>query len=177
MVVSKFFRYVEKKVQEFFSKVKIINQCWEWQGHIDKKGYGRISIKSKSKLAHRFSYEHHKGEIPKDLVLDHLCRNTKCVNPNHLEAVTIAENVLRGDHANKGLATKAFQQAKTHCKHGHPFEGENLRLAKLHTGGIGRICKTCAKEKRLAHQRTPAFKEKRRQKYLREKEQRHAFIF
>ena len=71
--------------------------CWEWRGARTTDGYGTFSIHSKTVYAHRYSYEIHMGDIPDGLVLDHLCRVRHCVNPGHLEAVTNAENVRRGD--------------------------------------------------------------------------------
>ena len=70
--------------------------CWFWTGFKNKAGYGLIYINRKLTRAHRLSYEIYKGEIPKNLVLDHLCRVRHCVNPKHLEAVTSRENTLRG---------------------------------------------------------------------------------
>jgi len=68
------------------------NDCWIWQLSISWDGYGRKD----SQRAHRLYYEKYKGKIPKGLTLDHLCRKRDCVNPEHLEIVTIAENVRRG---------------------------------------------------------------------------------
>ena len=66
--------------------------CWEWNGAIGSLGYGSYS----TKLAHRLMYEDVRGPIPEALVLDHLCRVRHCVNPDHLEPVTLSENVRRG---------------------------------------------------------------------------------
>lgn len=80
----------------------IINQtsgCWEWQLYKDSKGYGVIKRLGKNYQAHRHIYELHKGTIPEGMQLDHKCRNTSCVNPDHLEPVTGAENTRRGLNA------------------------------------------------------------------------------
>ena len=69
--------------------------CWIWTSTITKKGYGRFWFGARSHRAHRFMYELLVGPIPDGLVLDHLCCETRCVNPAHLEPVTAAENSRR----------------------------------------------------------------------------------
>lgn len=95
--------------------------CWNWTAALDTKGYGTFAMTSQRKVhAYRASYTLLVGDVPKGLVLDHLCRNRRCVNPAHLEPVTVRENLMRGE-------TKAAQNAaKTHCAHGHPFTADNL---------------------------------------------------
>jgi len=83
--------------------------------------------------AHRFSFTLHLGEIPDGLELDHLCKNKLCVKPDHLEAVTHAENVRRG---NAGK----WQREKTHCPQGHPYSEENTYVIPA-TGH--RQCREC----------------------------------
>jgi hypothetical protein len=73
------------------------SECWIWRGSIAGSGYGTIMFKAKQTGAHRFVFEHIAGrKIPDGLVLDHLCRNIVCCNPDHLEAVTAGENIRRG---------------------------------------------------------------------------------
>ena len=86
--------------QFFFGKVKKTNTCWIWNGCV-RNGYGLFRYKEKVIGAHRFSYELLRGPIPKGLQLDHLCRVRNCVNPNHLEPVTQAENLRRGSISRK----------------------------------------------------------------------------
>jgi hypothetical protein len=88
--------------------------CWHWLGSL-RRGYGRMRVSGKTFAAHRVSYEHFVGSIPGDLTLDHLCRNTSCVNPAHLEPVTARENTLRG------VSPVAVNAKITECRFGHPL--------------------------------------------------------
>ena len=104
--------------------------CWLWTASTWRGGYGQFRVgKHRNVQAHRFSYELFKGPIPKGLVLDHLCRVPLCVNPDHLEPVTIGENVMRGE------TVAARMLARTHCLKGHELCGENLVIL--------RVCRTC----------------------------------
>lgn len=117
-------------LQRWASKVQLpprgTNGCWQWIGGSCPLGYGRFFIGGKGFKKytgpHRFSYETFVGPIPAGRVIDHLCRNPSCVNPDHLEAVTVRENTLRGI----GLTARLAQQ--THCKRGHELSGDNVRL-------------------------------------------------
>jgi len=130
-----------KDLQRFWIKVKKSNNCWEWQASKNNKGYGTFWHNKKYVKAHRVSYELFKGLIPQDLTIDHLCRNRKCVNPEHLEAVTMKENTLRG------IGFSAINKRKTQCPKGHPYSGDNLFIRK--TGGRG--CKICAGNAQRRH--------------------------
>ncbi len=82
----------------FMSKV-VVNKtgCWEWQAGRDKDGYGKFWWGHKTGPAHRFAYERVMGVgLWPDVVLDHRCRNRRCVNPRHLEPVSADENYRRG---------------------------------------------------------------------------------
>lgn len=74
-----------------------LDGCWEWQGFITGRGYGQAYIGSQKFATHRLMYQLVVGPIPDGLVIDHLCRNRRCLNPRHLEPVTNHENILRGD--------------------------------------------------------------------------------
>lgn len=74
--------------------------CWIWiGGKLNIKGYGQTAFEGRGYNAHRLSYLIFKGDIPAGLVIDHLCENKACANPDHLEAVTTRENVRRGRSA------------------------------------------------------------------------------
>lgn len=106
--------------------------CWLWTGSVHPNGYGRISVDNKWTWVHRFAYDLLVGPIPAGLTIDHLCRNTLCVRPDHLEAVTAAENLRREVEANRG----------DHCSHGHPFDSRNTYI----TPEGHRSCRACRRE-------------------------------
>ncbi len=104
--------------ERFSAKVRKTQKCWIWLAASTggKSGdYGVMRVGTEMKYAHRISYELFKRKIPRGLQIDHLCRNRKCVNPEHLEVVTQRENLLRGDGAT------ARNSKKTKCKRGHRF--------------------------------------------------------
>ena len=73
--------------------------CWRYLGGPFNTPYGHLTLNGKLMTAHRFYYLHYKGEIGEGNHVDHLCRNKRCVNPNHLEAVSPKENVRRAHRA------------------------------------------------------------------------------
>ena len=102
--------------------------CWLWQGYCAKDGYAMSHITvglgtyliRKAHVVMWWLVKQH--PVPNGLELDHLCRNRKCVNPDHMEPVTGCVNTLRG------TSPVAINAAKTHCKRGHPLEGANLLI-------------------------------------------------
>ena len=122
----------KQRVDGFWAKTRMTNSCWNWLGAINPKGYGEYYNDKKVVKAHRYSYELFEGKIPNGLQIDHLCRNRKCVNPNHLQIVTNKENVLRGN----GISAK--NSKKTHCPKGHELTPENTYCYRN-----TRSCKKC----------------------------------
>ena len=122
--------------ERFWAKVdrSDANGCWWWLGSLATGGYGTIWWNGVAQRAHRVSYEREHGAIAADLVLDHLCRNTACVNPAHLEAVRQRTNIVRGE------SPPSRHAAKTHCVRGHEFTSENTRTSR----GF-RECRACGR--------------------------------
>lgn len=126
----------EQQTKNFWSKVHKTDACWLWLGSKDRNGYGQVRLGARPGrliYSHRLSYEIHVGVIEEGLVIDHLCKTPACLNPEHLEQVTQAENVRRG----KGNGYRE----KTHCIRGHEFTPENTRRSG--PNNTFRQCITC----------------------------------
>lgn len=116
------------------------DDCWFWigalSGKVGKK-YGKLFIgrddwgRTVTEYAHRFSYMLHVGEIPFGMEIDHLCNNTECVNPHHLELVTPEENKRREG------------ERQVTCIWGHEYTTANTYL----DGRGHRRCRACAAER------------------------------
>lgn len=129
-------------IDRFWSKVERGDGCWLWRAGLTTNGYGKYWVADTTVVAHRYAYELLVGAIPAGAQLDHLCRNRRCVRPDHLEPVTSRENNLRG------IGHAARNAAKSSCVNGHAFTPENTYVRP---DGLGRRqCRACA---RLAQRR------------------------
>lgn len=121
-----------------------LGPCWIWQAGRNSAGYGLIKDGANMRCAHRVIYESTVGPIPSGFVVDHLCRNSACVNPGHLEPKTYRGNaVAPGSLA--GVKARQTNLAKTHCPSGHLYAGSNLYVdptrGKRYCCECRRLCK------------------------------------
>lgn len=115
------------------------NGCWIWLLSVGSHGYGNAFIHGTSRVAHRVSYAAFVGELLPKMVIDHLCKVRRCVNPEHLEQVTQRTNIYRTDNA--GILVAAKNNAKkTHCPSGHKYTDKSVYMYRG-----SRICRPCHK--------------------------------
>lgn len=122
--------------ERLWRRVDKTETCWFWTGAKAGGGYGVIvedAPSRKMRGVHRVAYELTRGPIPDGLVVNHLCRTPACVRPDHLEAVTQAENVAYSDRV------LGIRSVLTHCPQGHEYTPENTRLRL----GKWRHCRAC----------------------------------
>jgi hypothetical protein len=135
--------------ERFWSRIENVNGCWEWQGARHLDGYGHIQLydartgKKRPIGTHRVAWELLVGPIPDGLLFDHLCRNTRCANPTHLELVSQRENVLRSE------SPAGVNSRRTHCVHGHDLSD----LANVYLYPYKRACKICIMERYQRYRR------------------------
>lgn len=126
--------------ERFWAKVasRDEGECWKWMGEHDRYGYGRFSVsRGDRRSAHRMSYGYLVGIIPDGLVIDHTCRIRDCVNPAHMEPVTNAENVRRGE------VGKHHPGPAATCRRGHPRSPNNVYERIDRHGYVARQCRVC----------------------------------
>lgn len=151
-------RYLETDLERFEAKYKILpSGHWIWTGakntSIIGTQYGEATYEGRVEGAHRVAWRLYRGPIPDGLVIDHVCRKTLCVNPDHLQPVTFKDNALRGESP---LAANA---AKTHCAHGHELAGDNL-VIRNRPSGPSRDCREC--NRRRARENTRRYRARKR---------------
>lgn len=141
--------YTLELPQRFWDKVAVReNGCWEWTARTGKHGYGQFYWNDGAWMAHRAAYAALVGPLIPGLTIDHLCHNAdagcragrscphrRCVNPAHLEQVTIHENSLRGNGA-----------TATHCVNGHLFDEANTYI-HVYKGSARRHCRACQRDR------------------------------
>lgn len=123
----------------FWSRVDKSGHCWIWNGARQSRGYGNFVAGGKNHLAHRYAYSL-VAQIPDGLVIDHKCRERRCVRPGHLRAVTQTINAL--ENTDSPCAANAN---KAQCCRGHDLSGDNLRIDRRGK----RVCLTCRKTERI----------------------------
>ena len=106
------------------------NGCWTYMGQKSKR-YAELKINGIRSGIHRWSFLFYKGEIPENHHVDHICKNTKCWNPDHLQTLPHTQNCRQNWVAEQNAK-------KTHCKNGHEFTEENVYWNEGH-----RRCKIC----------------------------------
>jgi len=113
-----------KNISRFnkFITINDSNGCHEWNGYLDDHGYGGFKINNTNYKAHRVSFHIHK-KLDNTKLVDHICRNRKCVNPEHLRLVDFKTNSVEN---NTGIVAINYQ--KTHCINGHEFLGNNFKI-------------------------------------------------
>jgi hypothetical protein len=123
----------------FWSKVSVLrkNECWNWLSSISPNGYGKISRNNYPLSAHVESYKYFHSDYDKNLCIDHICMNRKCVNPHHLRQVSFRDNCVYNSNS-----VSAKNLSKEECKHGHKFTDGNT-IKKLKNGNIHRLCRIC----------------------------------
>ena len=116
--------------------------CLEWQGLLDKDGYGRVKVNNTDSRVHRAFYEiWHGVKLKTEEVLLHECDNPKCFSPHHLKIGSQAENIRDMDEKGRRVSANTFV---THCPYGHEYTESNTIVYK----DGKRRCRTCMKQRK-----------------------------
>lgn len=122
---SKCTHHTRTPEERFWSRVSFPtnSECWLWTGAL-MNGYGTFWLNGRNCYTHRWAYSQLRAAIPRNMTIDHLCRTRACVNPFHMEIVSMKLNTLRG------CGPTAINARKTRCAKGHPYDTANTRFYK-----------------------------------------------
>ena len=130
-------------IERFWSHLDATGDCWEWTG-CRRDGYGLVWWLCSMRSAHRIAYELLVEPIPDRFTIDHLCRNRGCLNPDHMEVVSIRVNTLRG------YGRTAMQARRIHCPQGHVYDSPNIYRPRSGSRQC-RACKRLRDKRRRRH--------------------------
>lgn len=130
-------RMTQRELDRFNSKWERQGDCLIWTNSLDRDGYGTFFFRGANRRAHRVAWYIANGEIPDDMVINHVCRNRACVNHQHLGLTTKSENVMRDS-----VAPAYINSQKTTCPAGHPYD-----KTVTWSGKTQRICSICRNAK------------------------------
>ena len=135
-------------MERFWNKVNKTEDCWTFEASGNKWGYGQFWYMGKYIGAHRFSYMLEHGELPEGKDIHHICRNRRCVRPEHLEALTREEHNKKYRNLAPAIAATIKKYAeRTECSNGHMLTEENTRVYINSKGYRERRCRTCHRER------------------------------
>jgi hypothetical protein len=126
---------VEKAKIRLANRSISVGECVEYTGPVNNCGYGKMWFENKTDYAHRVSYILYKTSIDSGLQIDHICRNRKCIKPEHLEVVTPSENIKRSMPYRTSWGRRN-RTLRKECSYGHPLENNTYKRGE---------CKTCVK--------------------------------
>jgi hypothetical protein len=156
-------------IERFMARIKEDSGCWIWIAKVDEDGYGRFYTRGKMHIASRVSWclFNKVDSIPEGMMIDHICRVRRCVNPSHLRLVTPRQNALENS-----CGVTAVKALMTHCDKGHELSGENL----LHCALPSRICRTCFPERLKIYRMRTRLKYPEKYERKREKNKLRLFL-
>jgi hypothetical protein len=117
--------------ERFDAKINASGDCHIWTGARSDVGYGQIRIKGKLYYAHRLAYELERGPIPDGMVIDHMCHNRACVNPEHIQAVSHKQNIENIGHSRSSTGYRGVHRTR-----GGRFAAQVRHNYKNHFGGV-----------------------------------------
>jgi len=140
-----------REMQRLLSKINREgpNGCWVWTGSA-VSGYGRITLRGQTWSVHRLVFEAFVRHVKRREVVDHLCGNGLCCNPEHLQAIVQAINIERWRTARGNVH---WRHKITHCRRGHPLSGDNLAWRRGRKGRKYRVCRICENNRKAEDER------------------------